>query len=162
LSRRRFFDHSSTLPTGRDRAPLSPVAPRSRSTRAITGLIRRLWVAIATAPLEEALVLRRMVVRLEDAGALHAQATMFETLDDVGAMLRDVLATFPGPLQKAAMEGEDVLWIALDAEVTRMLAAKARMATPPRFEHRVAFRKTAAAQSRAAVLVERRLAKVRT
>ena len=161
MTRRRFFEHSSILPAGSDGARLSPLTPRSRSIRETAVLIRRLWVAIASAPPEETGALRRVVRQLEDASALHAQAALFETLDDVGAMLRNMLESFARPLQRAVMDGEQVPLIALDAEVTRMLAAKARMAEPPRFEHRVAFRKTAAAQSRAAVLAEGKLAKAR-
>ena len=98
-----------------------------------------------------------MVRQLEDASKLHVQAALFETLGDVCVVLRTINDSFAGPLQRAVMDEEQVSLTALDAEITKMLAAKARIAEPPRFEHRVAFPKTAAAQSRVAVLAERTL-----
>jgi hypothetical protein len=155
--RRRFFEHSSILPGG---SALAPSAPRSRSTREIGRLVRRLEVAIGSAPTrEEADALRRLLRRLEDAMALRKQAEVFEMLDVVGAFMQAMLDSFPGPLQRAVMDGEEVPLLALDAEITQMIAARQRMAPPETLPHGISYRKTTTAQSRVAMLAEARLAR---
>lgn len=154
MARRRFFEHSSILPVASGGAPLSPSHVRSRPSRAIATLIRRLQVAIASAPPHDAHVLRRTLAQLEDASQLHAQAALFETLGDVVKTLDIIGNCFPGPLQNAVMDGQEVSLAALDAEITQMMAAKKRVLEPPRFEHGIMFRKTSATQSRLADRIE--------
>ena len=162
MGKRRFFEHSSILPVMVEETRLSPSTPRSRTTRAVAALGERLHAAIHAAPLEERAALRRLVKALDDAAALHGQAHLFETLEEVVTMLRRVADSFPGPLQRDVMDGKEVPLAALDAEVTRMLDARASAKVPPRFDHGVGYRKTALTQSRIAARVEAHLAQRKT
>ena len=157
--KRRFFEHSSILPCVPSASRLATEQPRARSARAINTLTERLREAIASAPSDDVRAsLRRSMRQLEDVSALHGQAALYESIAAICATLQLVQDSFPGPMQRAVMDGKEVPLAALDAEVTRMLAARARMSAPPRFDHGVAYRKTRMTQSRIAARIERALA----
>ena len=148
--KRRFYEHSSILPVGS--GAHGSTTPRSRTTREIAALVRRLKMAGT----EDS---KRLAAQLDDAMRLRKQAEMFEMLEVVCAMLARMRDSFPGPLQRAVMDGEEVPLAALDAEVTKMIEARQRTVEQPSFPHGTMYRKTTMAQSRIAVLAQKKLAR---